>query len=436
MDTPKDQPAAPLAPLLSVVFIGTLGFSIVLPFLVFLVLRLGGNAFTYGVVGATYSAFQFVGAPILGRWSDRYGRRRVLLLSQFGTLLSWVVFLLALSLPVTPLLDIGGAGIGTFTLTVPLLLLFGARALDGLTGGNVSVANAYVADVTAETDRSASFGKMAVAQNLGFVGGPAIAGLLGATLWGEIAPVTAALVVSAVALVVIATQLPESRPKLWVDRTNTQCVQKVLGQEQRDCYEVQGARRLGLVAVARLPNVGMLLAIHFLVYLAFNFFYVAFPVHAATGLGWQMRNVGFFFSYLSVLLVIVQGPVLRAASRRMSDKALVNVGGIILTCGFFLFAFESTWILALSAASVALGNGLMWPSLLSLLSKAAGPLAQGAAQGIAGSSSAVASIAGVIVGGVFYGTLGASVFLLAGLIIGVAWAASLVLPSHLGAETA
>ena len=177
----------------------------------------------------------------------------------------------------------------------------------GLTGGNVSVANAYVADVTAETDRSASFGKMAVAQNLGFVGGPAIAGLLGATLWGEIAPVTAALVVSAVALVVIATQLPESRPKLWVDRTNTQCVQKVLGQEQRDCYEVQGARRLGLVAVARLPNVGMLLAIHFLVYLAFNFFYVAFPVHAATGLGWQMRNVGFFFSYLSVLLVIRPG---------------------------------------------------------------------------------------------------------------------------------
>ena len=356
MATSTRQPAVPLAPILSVVFIGTLGFSIVLPFLVFLVLRLGGNAFAYGIVGATYSVFQLIGAPILGRWSDRWGRRRILLLSQFGTFLSWAVFLLALSLPITPLLDIGGPAIGTFTLTVPLLLLFTARALDGLTGGNVSVANAYVADVTAEKDRSASFGRMAVAQNLGFVAGPTIAGLLGATPWGEIAPVTAALTVSAAALVLIGMRLPESRPCLWVDRPQPAYVGKLLGQEQRNCHEVQGEQRLGLQHVFRLPNVGLLLTIHFLIYLAFNFFYVAFPVHAATGLGWSLRGVGFFFSYLSVLMVVVQGPVLRAASRRVSDRALVSVGGIILACSFLLFAVESAWVLALGAAILALGT--------------------------------------------------------------------------------
>ena len=84
MTPPASRPR--LLPILSVAFVGTLGFSIVLPFLVFVVTRLGGNALVYGAVGATYSAFQLIGAPVLGRWSDRFGRRRVLLLSQWGTL--------------------------------------------------------------------------------------------------------------------------------------------------------------------------------------------------------------------------------------------------------------------------------------------------------------------------------------------------------------
>ena len=84
---------ASLYPILSVNFVGTLGFSIVLPFLVFLVTKFGGNAFVYGVMGATYSGFQLIGAPLLGRWSDVYGRKKILFLSQLGTLLSWVIFL-------------------------------------------------------------------------------------------------------------------------------------------------------------------------------------------------------------------------------------------------------------------------------------------------------------------------------------------------------
>jgi hypothetical protein len=90
-------------PILAVNFVGTLGFSIVLPFLVFLVTQLGGNALVYGVMGATYSFFQLLGAPVLGRWSDRYGRRRILLLGQVGTLISWGIFLVALWLPLRPI---------------------------------------------------------------------------------------------------------------------------------------------------------------------------------------------------------------------------------------------------------------------------------------------------------------------------------------------
>ena len=105
MTTPGQSPAIAdrdsLLPVLSVNFVGTLGFSIVLPFLVFLVTKWGGNAIVYGLVGATYSAFQLIGAPILGRWSDRYGRRKILLLSQMGTVVSWVIFLVAFFAPVS-----------------------------------------------------------------------------------------------------------------------------------------------------------------------------------------------------------------------------------------------------------------------------------------------------------------------------------------------
>ena len=129
-----------LFPLLLITFIGTFGFSIVLPFLVFLATDLGGNAIIYGILAATYPAFQLIGAPILGRWSDIYGRKKILLLSHGGTLAGWVIFLVALFLPVHNLFNIDSTIIGTFAITLPLIALFLARAVDGLTGGNVSVA--------------------------------------------------------------------------------------------------------------------------------------------------------------------------------------------------------------------------------------------------------------------------------------------------------
>ena len=103
---PQKEKKISLTPVLMVNFIGAMGFSIVLPFLVFLVARMGGNALIYGLVGATYPVFQFIGAPILGRWSDRYGRRKILLLSQAGTLLSWLIFSIALFIPITTLAEI------------------------------------------------------------------------------------------------------------------------------------------------------------------------------------------------------------------------------------------------------------------------------------------------------------------------------------------
>src|ERR687897_3772730 len=110
-----------LFPLLLINFIGTIGFSIVLPFLVFLVTDFGGNAIVYGILSATYPAFQLIGAPILGRWSDKFGRTKILLLSHAGTLAGWIIFLVGLFLPVTNLFSIDSTIIGTFAITLPFV---------------------------------------------------------------------------------------------------------------------------------------------------------------------------------------------------------------------------------------------------------------------------------------------------------------------------
>ena len=136
-----------LFPILLVNFVGTLGFSIVLPFLVFVVMKFGGNAIVYGLLAATYPAFQLIGSPILGKWSDTYGRKKILLLSNIGTSIGWLVFLFALFLSAKESFDIYIPFLGTFVIIVPLLLLFLARAIDGLTGGNISIANAYLSDL-------------------------------------------------------------------------------------------------------------------------------------------------------------------------------------------------------------------------------------------------------------------------------------------------
>jgi MFS transporter, DHA1 family, tetracycline resistance protein len=401
----------PLFPVLLVNFIGTLGFSIVLPFLVFLVLRLGGNPLVYGLVGAAYPAFQLIGAPILGRWSDRHGRRKILLLSQAGTLLSWVIFAVALFLPRIDLMAVDSSLLGSFTLTLPLLLVFVARAFDGLTGGNISVAHAYVADVSPAEERSRSFGLMGVSSNLGFVVGPALAGLLGSTPAGDIAPVSAALLISLVATVLVAVFLPESNPRAHNQNPRPHAVQEVFGQEPRDCAETPEAESSGVSHALHGKQTRLTLAIYFVIFLGFNFFYTSFPLHAAENLHWNVADTGLFFAGLSLMMALVQGPLLRRLSRTLSDRTLVIAGGLILATNFLLMLSPETAVLWTAAGLFALGNGLMWPSVLSLLSKFAGARYQGAVQGFAGSLGGLASVIGLVLGGLAYEQYGVRTFL-------------------------
>jgi DHA1 family tetracycline resistance protein-like MFS transporter len=409
-----------LLPLLLINFIGTLGFSIVLPFLVFLVIDFGGNAIVYGILAAAYPAFQLIGAPILGRWSDIYGRKKILLLSHGGTVAGWIIFLIALFLPVNTLSNVNLMIVGTFALTLPLVVLFIARAIDGVTGGNVSVADAYVADISSDEDRGKNYGKMAIASNLGFIVGPALAGILGATIYGETLPVLAALIMSSAVLVVIAFVLKESKTCILQEIPEKNYVGKVFSFESKECYKTLNPKKLKFGDVFRLKYISFLLFLNFLVFLGFNIFYTSFPIHAVEGLRWTVTSIGVFYAVLSSMLVLVEGPVLRRALKKFSEEQLVIIGSVILGTNFIFFIVPNIALLYGAAVLFAVGNGLMWPSLLSILSKRAGTVYQGTVQGVANSFESLASIIGLITGGLLYSLFGATTFLIsAGVIFAV-----------------
>ncbi|HAA13914.1 MAG TPA: MFS transporter [Cytophagales bacterium] len=410
---------SPLLPILLVNFIGTLGYSFIVPYLVYLVTAFGGNEVIYGLMGAVYPALQLIGAPLLGAWSDRYGRKRILVISQAGTFLAWVLFLVALLLPVRELLAVQNPILGSFFFSLPLILLFMARALDGITGGNVSVANAYLEDISNEGNRKANFGKMSASANLGFILGPALAGVLGGTIMGEKLPVLVAMAVSLVAIFVIAYGLPESNPgekiKLHLPKLRTR---HAFDPEHKDCKPpTPKPTRKTLKFVWKLPGIARALTLYFLIFLGFNFFYTSFPIHAKEALQWDLTTLGIFYTVMSGSMVIVQGPILSWLNQRVREETLLVVGNLILAGSFVLLTIYNDTIAYIAAILFAIGNGVMWPSFLSILARTAGKEHQGAVQGYATSAGSLASIIGLIAGGVIYGQIKEGTFWIAAIII-------------------
>ena len=393
---PRKDSAA-IFPILLVNFVSTMGYSIVLPFLVLLVLNMGGNELSYGFLGATYSFFELIGAPIMGGWSDRVGRRKILLISEAGTFAAWALFIVALYIPVHHAQPKHGI-IAAIAGTTPLLLIFIARAVDGLTGGNISVANAYLADITPREERKRNFGRMTASANLGFIFGPALAGILGATALGSTLPVAAAMLVSLVSMCVIFFKLNDVRPKAPVADGKV----GILGTSNTK-------HKNGFALVMKQPHIPYFLLMYFLIYLGFNFFYSSFPVYVAQEMHWTVLKLGIFFSVLSGVLVIVQGPILSRISNMFSGTTLVIAGNVILSGAFLLLGTHSNALLYSGAIFYAIGNGIMWPSFLAIMSSATDDNYQGLVQGFAGSTASLASIVGLISGAFFYRMFGAHI---------------------------
>jgi hypothetical protein len=212
---------------------------------------------------------------------------------------------------------------------------------------------------------------------------------------------------------VIGLVLKESKPPsaaIVVQEKGT--IRKVFAQECKECYETIDPKKLRFRDIFKLKNISFLLVLYFCIFLGFNIFYASFPIHAVVSLKWSVTQLGIFYAVLSGMMVLVEGPLLRKALKKFSEEILVIIGCIILGTNFILLISNDIILVYGAAVMFAVGNGLMWPSFLSILSKRAGTVHQGAVQGAAGSVGSLASIIGLTVGGLLYSLLGGITFLI------------------------
>lgn len=236
-----------------IVFIDLLGFSLILPLLPFYAEIFGASPFLVGLLVASYAAAQLIGAPVLGRMSDRFGRRPVLLISLVGTFIGFLLLGFANS----------------------LWMLFASRLLDGFTGGNISVAQAYITDITDESNRARGLGLLGAAFGLGFIIGPAAGGLL--SVYGFAVPAFAAAGVSLISILGVIFFLPES----LTTEARAQLAEKT---KQEFSFK-------NLWATLNRPRVGPLFHIRFFYGLAFSTFQTIFPLYALYKLGLDRKSV-------------------------------------------------------------------------------------------------------------------------------------------------
>jgi MFS transporter, DHA1 family, tetracycline resistance protein len=347
------------------IFLDLLGVGILVPVIPFLVRRFDSDALTVGLLALSFSFAQFLAAPVLGVLSDRFGRRPVLLLSLLGSAFGYFLF--------------GWAG--------ALWIMFLARLIDGVTGGNISAAQAYIADVSAPEDRAKNFGLVGAAFGLGFIIGPAFGGVLAKISLA--APAYGAGILSLITMAFGYFLLPESlRPE---DR-------RAEPLRLRDVNPLSQ----GLAAIRRQELWPILLAFFFLNF-AFSGLQTNFAVYTADKLGMGPEANAAVFAYIGFIAVVMQAVVVRRLTRYFSDRRLAAVGIAIMSVGFLATAWASDMFsLYLACTLTPVGSGLTTPTLTSLLSKLVSSREQGWALGASQSAASLARIVGPVWAGLVY----------------------------------
>lgn len=352
-----------------VVFIDLLGFSLILPLLPYYAKTFGANGFVTGVLVSSYAAMQLLGAPVLGRLSDRFGRRPILLLSIFGTFLGFLLL-----------------GFAT-----TLWMLFASRLIDGITGGNLSVAQAYITDVTEPKDRAKGLGLIGAAFGLGFIIGPVTGGVL--SQWGYAVPAFVAAGLAFINLVLVFFWLPESlTPEKRSQMT-----------EKRPSISMNAL----LVALQR-PFSGSLLITRFFFGLAFAIFQSIFALYALTRFNLTAAQTGYVLTYVGILVVITQGFLVGRITYRFREDILIGICMIVMAFGLLGWALApSVPVLLIIMTAISIPGGLLNTILTSTLTKAVTTDEVG---GIIGFSTSIESLTRVIaptLGGYLLVTFGA-----------------------------
>ncbi len=378
-----------------VVFIDILGFGLILPLLPYFAGQYGGSEFVVGLLVASYAAAQFIGAPFLGRLSDRYGRRPVLMISIAGTVLSF--FLLGLADPIgralarLPLAGATGEQLLALENATILGVMFISRLVGGLTGGNITVAQAYISDVTDAQNRAKGLGLLGAAFGLGFILGPATGGALSA--FGYSVPAFAAAGLATLNLVGIILLLPESLTE--------EQKQRAVGQRHSLISLSNMAAELAK------PRVGPLMSIRLFYALAAALFQTMFTLWAKDRLGLNAQSTAYLLAYIGLLSIIVQGGLIGRLTKRFSEARLIVSSALIQAVALILWAVTpSVPVLMLVLIPIAFTTGVLNTVINSAITRAVPPQEIGGALGIAGSLESLSRVVSPSVGGWLIGGVG------------------------------
>ncbi len=360
-----------------------LGFGLILPLLPYIASNWGATPLMIGFISAAYPLGQFIGAPILGRFSDRFGRKPLLLFSIAGTFLS--------------LLMLG------FARSIAVIMI--SRFLDGLTGGNITVAQAYISDVTDEKSRSKGMGMIGAAFGLGFILGPASGGFL--SQWGYAVPAFVSAGLSFLNLLMISILLPESLPK---------------EKRVQHMSEVKRSHPLkGMTAAFAKPIAGPILSSIIVFSLSMSMFESVFSLFAKQRLALSAQSTGFILAYVGVLVAAIQGGGMGALTKRFRENVLVRFALITLTLSYVGWALSpNVVVLMIILVPLSLSSGILSTLLRSSLSKSVPTNETGEIMGISAALESITRIVAPALGGWLIGSLSSTApGLLSALLLGV-----------------
>ncbi len=375
-DKDADQPSTgtgnrrSLAVLLLVVFVDMVGFGIIIPFLPFWAENFGATEDLVALLMSIYSAFQFVFAFPLGWLSDRIGRKPVLLVSLAGSVI----------------------GFSMLAFADTLWMIFLARAVGGVMGANISVAQAYIADITPREDRAKGMGMLGAAFGFGFIVGPALGGVLAGSDPAKPDYFTTFLFAAAVSALALVLGLVFLREPA-----------------RHRAPETGGllARLKDFALIAVYPGVALPILAATIIGIAMAGLESTWALWTNRAHGWGPKENGYFFAYIGVIMVIVQAGLVGRLVKRFGAAPLIGFAVLVLAAGMFLTPFSLTMpVLFLSGACVAIGYGLCNPALNALTSTNAPAEHQGKVMGVLQSSQSLARIIGPAIAGLLFANLG------------------------------
>jgi MFS transporter, DHA1 family, tetracycline resistance protein len=386
-----EQPSPPrgaLSIIFLIVFVDLLGFGVIIPLLPFYALKAQASALQVTILFSIYSICQFVASPILGAISDKFGRRPVLAYSQLGSAIGYTL--------------LGVVTMGNFSPHWALGLIYLSRIIDGLSGGNISTAQAYISDVTTPQTRAKGMGVLGAAFGVGFAAGPFIGGILGK--YNPAWPAFAAGAFSFTAMCLTFARLPESRTH---------------GEADAEAW-LHPKRFLPIFQQPVLLN---LLAIAFVSMAAFVMLEstsALFLKEPAT-FSWGPGQVGMYFGFLGVIIVIVQGGLIGRLTKKLGEWPLAIAGPLLVMSGMVAMTTVGFHpilaVLLFGGALNAMGRSFQTPTLYALISQNSDPKQQGTVFGLNQGLGSLARVIGPIAAGWAFERHITAPFLLSGTIM-------------------